>query len=611
MRIRAKRRTGVYSAAAGLPFDDEELESRLVWIWTTARSGSTWFLRLLAHPLRLVDASQDPDDLLAFRAPPTWQGRVDAIPVDTTFIANHLAPLPGNADYGEDWEPRTFAGTLGLNPRPNYFFSPKYADAWRPELRRLMLVRFNRLVERTGERYTVADPLVLLKEVAGGHAADLVMSLFPRSRMIYLIRDGRDVVDSQTAANRPGGWLPVKGYETPEERVEFVRRRSRTWVGDMKTIQRAFDAHPAELRRSVRYEDLLADTGGTVRPILDWLGLVRDERRLERAIEMNSFESVAPEIKGEGRFFRSATPGRWRENLTPEEQSIMQEVMAAELEALGYRLDDPEPGEGTPEAPSGEGGAGAAGGDDHDTARMVGRMVQANAAGRDFAGVSRLVRKRGGERSRRAHEVALTFDDGPVFRTAEILETLGGYGARATFFLVGRKIPGQEALVRRIAAGGHEIGNHSFGHASFPPRDDVTAASALIRDVVGSAPRIFRPPFGAIDTPGALAMTEQGMSVILWSVDSEDVIPPWIGIDAETVHRNVVDGVRPGSIVLMHDGQPWSSAADALPAILETLAERRYRTVTVSELLATEGARHGRTRLRRLAESRVLARARG
>ena len=100
--------------------------------------------------------------------------------------------------------PLTFSAALGIRNRGNYFFSPKYEDAWRPEVRRMMLVRFHRLVERTAERYDVNSPLVLLKEVAGAHAAPLVMSMFPRSKLVFLVRDGRDVVDSQTAANQPG-----------------------------------------------------------------------------------------------------------------------------------------------------------------------------------------------------------------------------------------------------------------------------------------------------------------------------------------------------------------------------------------------------------------------
>lgn len=342
-RLRWRRR---YSAMAGLPFDDQELESRLIWIWSPARSGSTWLLRLLSHPLKLIDSRDDPNDRLGFWVPPSWQRSIDAIPVDTTFIANHLVPLSGPEDYDETWSPITFTTGVGVRERGNYFFSPKYEDAWRPELRRMMLVRFHRLIERTAELHRVADPLVLLKEVTGSQGADLVMSLFPRSRMVFLVRDGRDVVDSQTAANQPGGWLPVTSFQTDEERLDFVRRRSRAWVGDMITIGRAFERHASDRRWLVHYEDLLSDTPGTLRPLVDWLGLRRGPKWLERSIEANSFDAVPPEHRGPKKFFRSARPGAWAENLSAREQKVVIEIMGDKLVELGYSL---EGGRATPQ----------------------------------------------------------------------------------------------------------------------------------------------------------------------------------------------------------------------------------------------------------------------
>jgi hypothetical protein len=291
---------------------------------------------MLAHPLKLVDSSEDPEDLLGFVAPGSWKGSVDAIPVDTTFVANHLMPLTGQADYTDDLLPITFSSALGLGNRGNYFFSPKYEDAWRPELRRMMLVRFHRLVERTAERYDVSSPLVLLKEVAGAHAAPFVMSMFPRSKLVFLVRDGRDVVDSQTAANQPGGWMPVKGWTTDEERHDFIHRRARTWVGDVTSIERAYERHPSELRRIVRYEDLLGSPAENLESLVAWLDLRRSRQWIERSVEANAFESLASEQKGPKKFFRSATPGAWRGNMSDEEAASLEEIMGEKLRELGY-----------------------------------------------------------------------------------------------------------------------------------------------------------------------------------------------------------------------------------------------------------------------------------
>jgi peptidoglycan/xylan/chitin deacetylase (PgdA/CDA1 family) len=559
---------------------------------------------MLTHPMRLVDSSQDPEDMLGFVAPRTWQGTVDAIPVDTTFVSNHLMPLVGAASYNEDLKPVTFSAALGLRKRANYLFSTRYEDAWRPEVRRMMLVRFHRLVERTAERYEVSSPLVLLKEVAGAHAAPLVMSMFPHSKMVFLVRDGRDVVDSQTAANQPGTWLPVSGWKTPEERLDFVRRRAHAWVGDVASIQRALDAHPPELRRVARYEDLRADPTAELASLVEWLGLKRSARWLERAVEANSFESIAPDKKGPKKFYRSATPGAWRKNLTEEEGATLESLMTVKLRELGYPLAEDQSsasdGRGEDEAPTDaaeveadgmasgaegdpplleEGASGYRGG-------VVSSAIRRLGEGRDYSELGRLVQKRGSAASRRERMVAVTFDDGPVLQTHRVLDTLQRHDARATFFLVGYKMDGHQALIRRLQSEGHEIGNHSHGHYAYPERDDVAACSALIEHLSDAPPKLFRPPFGAIDRPGADAAIEDGMKVILWNVDSEDGIPPWQGISAEEITSNVMEGIVPGSIVLLHDGLPWSRAADALPALIEALSDEGYRLVTVSELLA-------------------------
>jgi hypothetical protein len=298
---------------------------------------------MLTHPIKL-DWRDDAPDALGFVAPRTSQATVDAIPVDTTFVTSHLLPTAGMANYSEDLVPLTFASALGLSNRANYFFSSKYEDVWRPEFRRMMLVRFHRLVERAAKHYDVQSPLLLLKEVDGVHGAPLVMSMFPRSRMIFLVRDGRDVVDSKTAATQPGTWLPVNRWTTPEQRREFIRTRARAWVGDMTAIERAFDAHPAETRKMVRYEDLLASPAENVGSLVEWLGLRRSSQWLEQTVKANAFDSIAPEKKGPKKFFRSATPGAWRENMTAEDAAELERIMGGKLRELGYLArDEAEP----------------------------------------------------------------------------------------------------------------------------------------------------------------------------------------------------------------------------------------------------------------------------
>ena len=112
MLRRQKAGRGGYSATAGLHFDDQEFESRIVWMWSPPRSGSTWLLQMLAHPLS--PWTKGVGNVLGFVTPESWQGTVDAIPVLTTYVANHLLPTAGAENYSEDLVPRH----LQLGARP-------------------------------------------------------------------------------------------------------------------------------------------------------------------------------------------------------------------------------------------------------------------------------------------------------------------------------------------------------------------------------------------------------------------------------------------------------------------------------------------------------------
>lgn len=189
--------------------------------------------------------------------------------------------------------------------------------------------------------------------------------------------------------------------------------------------------------------------------------------------------------------------------------------------------------------------------------------------------------------------VAVTFDDGPDPRsTPRYLEVLERHGAHGTFFLIGRSAMKYPALVQRIRAGGHAIGNHSWDHPSFPAisgrmrRAQIKAWS----DALGSVtPRIFRPPYGNQTWITRLDPMWMGWEVITWDVCAND----WLGDSAETMAERVVSQIRPGSIVLMHDTLYTYERADyasrdtsiqALALVLERLG-KDYRFVTVPELL--------------------------
>jgi Sulfotransferase family len=327
-----------YSDTAGLPFDASDLEARLAWIWGSPRSGSTWLLEQLCHPLEpTVSASA------GFRVANQSGEAVqsfDAVPVDESFISNHLAPAFGDP---VEIDGRYVPATLNNYARgkPSYAFSTAFEDVWRPEFRRLLLVRLQSIVERARKEGVpiVGHPLIVIKEVNGAHASDLVMSLIPYSRMIFLVRDGRDVVDSLLSAYAPGGFfarVSGRAVQTAGERQKALLWACRLWACNADVTLKAYGCHPEARRYMIKYEDLRWDPERTIIPLFDWLGLSRDDEWVASTVAEHSFSSVPASKRGAGRRARAAQPGLWRENLSEDEQRTAMEIMGPRLARLGY-----------------------------------------------------------------------------------------------------------------------------------------------------------------------------------------------------------------------------------------------------------------------------------
>ena len=187
--------------------------------------------------------------------------------------------------------------------------------------------------------------------------------------------------------------------------------------------------------------------------------------------------------------------------------------------------------------------------------------------------------------------IALSYDDGPSpANTPELLEILASSSAQATFFVVGSEVVRHPKLAARIAAVGHELGNHSFSHANphdldeHGLREEISRGALAIAEAAAPSP-LFRPPFGKRPRTAAQLATELGLLTIMWSVDSGDTMP----FSASRIAREVLCRVEPGDIVLMHDGgERRQRTLDATRQILRELTARGYRFVTVSNLLRGE-----------------------
>ena len=260
-------------------------------------------------------------------------GRSEVATIDESNLGSHLFPLSGTTEAGEYFEHGQRADD------PSYFFAREYLPVFRPLLRDLVLRGLENQV-----RQIQPGPLprwVVIKEPNGSHAADTLVTLLPSSRMLFLLRDGRDVVDSLVDAMfRDRTWWKDRAsfVRLPQERVPFVSQNARLWVRRTLASQRAFAALPDEQRLLVRYEELLSDTPAQLRRIFDWLELQVGEGDVEALAARYAFGAVPKRRRGPGKAVRAATPGLWRQNLSPEEQQAMHEIMGDKLRELGYEV---------------------------------------------------------------------------------------------------------------------------------------------------------------------------------------------------------------------------------------------------------------------------------
>ncbi len=174
----------------------------------------------------------------------------------------------------------------------------------------------------------------------------------------------------------------------------------------------------------------------------------------------------------------------------------------------------------------------------------------------------------------------LTFDDGPhPVHTPDLLDVLARHAAGATFFQVGADIERHAELTRRAADDGHAVGNHTWSHPDLSRLsgteglEELTRTTALLSDVLGRLPTLFRPPYGRLGPTTRADAATAGLETVLWDVSPEDWDCP--GVDA--IVSRVLGGVEDGAIVLFHDGGgDRSQTVAAVDEILSVLSARGF-----------------------------------
>jgi peptidoglycan/xylan/chitin deacetylase (PgdA/CDA1 family) len=187
----------------------------------------------------------------------------------------------------------------------------------------------------------------------------------------------------------------------------------------------------------------------------------------------------------------------------------------------------------------------------------------------------------------RRKEVALSFDDGPFPLTPSFVRMLKANHAVATFFMIGDQVTSRySSTLREELRNGDALGDHTYTHPDLVTAGGVQSqlqrTISAIRGLSGYTPCVFRPPYGDYDSSVMQTAASLGLATILWEVDPSDYTLPGVSV----IEQRVLAQVRPGAIVLSHDGGgPREQTLAAYPYIIRALRARGYRFVTVPELL--------------------------
>jgi Sulfotransferase family len=262
----------------------------IVWIFGTGRSGSTWLGSMM--------------------------GGLDGCAMWNEPLVGNLF---GNFHYFR---------VAGRKQGRQYILGEPYKETWLGPMRDLVLggaaARFPEVI---GGGY------LIIKEPNGSIGAPLLMEALPESRMIFLIRDPRDVVASSMDARSEGSWLSERreAQRRTSKRDRnpnvYVRMRANSYVQQIEKTRQAYRAHGGR-KVLVRYEDLRADTLETMKRIYSALEIPVEEAELARSVEKNSWENIPEEEKGEGKKRRKAKPGGWREDLSARQVEIVEDITA-------------------------------------------------------------------------------------------------------------------------------------------------------------------------------------------------------------------------------------------------------------------------------------------
>jgi len=265
----------------------------MIWMFGMARTGSTW----LSHMMGDIEG---------------YDGWYEPL----------VGALFGHLYYERVWDKQ--------RGRDHFILGNGQRASWLSSIRTFVL---NEASARFPE--AAKGGYLVIAEPNGSVGAPLLMEALPESRMIFLLRDPRDVVASSLDGHQEGGWASARKKKereegkatkirTPDAHVKRSAAKYSQFIGNAKV---AYDAHTGR-KVLVRYEELRADTLGTMKRIYSTLELPINEEELARIVQKHAWENIPEEKKGEGKFYRKAKPGGWSEDLAPEQVKMVEEITA-------------------------------------------------------------------------------------------------------------------------------------------------------------------------------------------------------------------------------------------------------------------------------------------
>lgn len=262
----------------------------LIWIFGTARTGSTWLSRIMG-----------------------------GMPGHVVWDEPLVGEIFGTIMYPrERWEHRSKRG--------NFIMGERHRNVYLDSIRNFTfdgaLSRFPRA--KSWHR-------IVIKEPHGSLGSPLLMQAFPESRMVFLVRDPRDVTASGIDAHEEGGWAnkwkgeDLKAAAGKRNSEAKARQRAEMYLRDMTATKEAYEAHAGH-KSVVRYEDLRVDAFGEMKRVYKEIDVPVNEEKLRHSIGERDWDNVPEEDKGPGKSKRKAKPGGWREDLSPRQIEIVERI---------------------------------------------------------------------------------------------------------------------------------------------------------------------------------------------------------------------------------------------------------------------------------------------